>query len=142
MTPAELLAAMELRIEQLLAEVGRLTKERDDMRAAIIHACTLQGSRSRDSLELRAIRQTANYLATPFSLERVDELAKQLGSEHETLEADRDSARAALVSAEQTTAEAIATWLDAKAAYYVQNRNIGPYSAELASDIREGKWRL
>jgi hypothetical protein len=39
------------------------------------------------------------------------------------------------------TVDAIAAWLDEKAAHFTQNRNLGPYSAELAADIRSGAWR-
>lgn len=42
---------------------------------------------------------------------------------------------------EQSTAEAIAVWLDGKARYFVHNRNLGPYAADLAASIRSGAWR-
>ncbi len=42
---------------------------------------------------------------------------------------------------ERLVTNQIAAWLDTKAAHYVQNRNIGPYSAGLAHDIRVGAWR-
>ena len=50
----------------------------------------------------------------------------------------RAAAQPAPAFADEEIAEQIAVWLDAKAKYYEHNRNIGPYSAELAAAIRRG----
>lgn len=41
----------------------------------------------------------------------------------------------------EKTVEKIAAWLDAYAEKYSQNRNLGPFAAELAEGVRAGEWR-
>lgn len=40
----------------------------------------------------------------------------------------------------ESVIERVATWLERKGNYFALNRNIGPYSTELAAALRDGSW--
>ncbi len=59
-------------VPQLIAEVERLKRENGDLRGAVIHVVAMVNHVYREQRALRAIREAANRLSEPFSLDAVD----------------------------------------------------------------------
>lgn len=135
-TDANLLAS---HVMQLLAEVERLTTRQAELLATIVRLTNetpFPDEVKGWTAQRAAMVAEIGTLRAMCLEQRTDLLA-----ETDRVAAERDAARSALAAAESTTEEQIATWLDGKAEHYSRNRNIGPYSSELAAYIRSGLYR-
>lgn len=140
--------------DQTRVDLERVTKERDDLEA---HHRRVVDQRNRDWDALMVL--IAKAVGTDDDREaaemgEVDEFdpwhalrifiaadRDPVIQRAEKAEAECEQLRARLTKAEGETVEAIAKWLDEKARYYSRNKHLGPYSADLAADIRNHAWK-